>query len=524
MPEYTVTSLMLLTLLLFSTLTQDSTPTILYRMVQGGSEVGRETYRRSAMRLDRTLEIPLLNMRLTTQVEFDAQGRMVRFAGEIYNTRGDTLRNRFEGVVHPDSVVATVGRTEPRRLVIRGRAEGFIPNQTVSTVAEAAARARGRDTTFRFAVLGVDTTVPVRVSHRNDSTTVTMAGVTAYLVGRDPTIRVPGSALVVSVWNGVDSLLPLAGLRRPVVSYNPPVGASYTAEHVRITIRPATGDTFSLAATLSLPIQGSRPFPAVVMMSGSGQQDRDENLWPVVADYRPFREYAERLAREGIAVLRYDDRTAGESGGALGGTTEDYTDDVRQLVAWLRSRPDIDASRIGLVGHSEGGVMGPLLAVTDLRFKALVILAGPSKAGRAVVRDQFVWPLRDLPADERAREMADVERRLDEWMAANAWTKWFATYDPASTARQLRLPVLIQHGALDRQVSVGQADSLAAIIRSGGNRDVTVKIYPRLNHLFLPTDGDGSPSEYGALRQVTLPLEVLDDTARWLALKLKAPG
>jgi len=509
----------MIALLIVAVLAQDSGTTRLYRLVQGGAEVGRETYRRTPGAVDRSVNVPLLNLKLDSRVEYSA-GRMTRLTATAYNTAGDTVRSRFSGVVEGDSVVLAVGRTTQRTIVVRGRAEGLLPAQTVSSVAEAAERAAGRDTSFRFLAMGVDTLVPVAVTHRNDSTIVVLAGVTAYLVGRDPTIRIPAAALVASVWNGVDSLPPLAGLRRPAVSYDAPAGASYTAEHVRVTIRPSAGDTFSLAATLSLPLAGRRPFPAVVMMSGSGQQDRDENLWPIVPDYRPFREYAERLAREGIAVLRYDDRSAGESGGSVGGTTEDYTDDVRQLVAWLRQRSEIDPARIGLVGHSEGGVMGPLLAASDPRIRAVVILAGPSKPGRDVVRDQFLWPLRNLPAEERQRSLAGVEGRLDEWLAMNAWTRWFATHDPLSVARRLRMPVLIQHGALDRQVTVGQADTLAAAIRAAGNRDVTVKIYPRLNHLFLPTDGDGSPAEYGTLRQVTLPAEVLDDTARWLAQKL----
>ncbi len=513
--------MLLVTMLLLGATAPDTVTTRLYRLIQGGTEVGREMYRLSPARLDRTVTIPLLNLRLESRVEYEAPGRVIRFSAEIHTASGDSLRNRISGEASGDSMVVTIGRTETRRLVVRGPVDGLLPAQTVSAAAEAATRAAGRDTVFRFLAMGVDTTVPVRVSHRNDSTIVELAGTSAYLVGRDPTIRIPSASIVVPVWNGVDSLPPLAGLRPPVVSYDPPPGASYSAEHVRITIRPATGDTFSLAATLSLPRQGRAPYPAVVMMSGSGQQDRDENLWPLVPEYRPFREYAERLAREGIAVLRYDDRTAGQSGGALGGTTAEYADDVRQLVAWLRARPELDPLRIGLVGHSEGGVMGPLVGAQDSAIRAVVILAGPAKSGRAVVRDQFLWPLRSLPADEAARMRAGVEARVDEWTRMNPWTRWFAEYDPLATARRLKMPVLIQHGALDRQVSVGQADTLAAAIRAAGNRDVTVKIYPRLNHLFLPTEGDGSPAEYGSLRQVSLPAELLDDTARWLAEKLR---
>lgn len=498
--------------------------TKLYRLMQRGMEVGRESYRRTPGVIERTVTIPLLNLKLETTVHLEA-GRVSRYTGRVQNAAADTVRLDFTGVAAGDSIVINSAAGEQRRSrVARVRPEGFIPAQSVSVIAEAAARAAGRDTVFRYMPMGIDSTIPVTVRHTRDAISVEMAGVVAFIAGQDGTIRIPVSALEAVVWNGVDSLPPLRGMRPPALSYDAPAGASYTAEHVRVTIRPAEGDTFSLAATLSLPLRGPRPFPAVVMMSGSGQQDRDENLWPLMTDYRPFRQYAERLAREGIAVLRYDDRTAGESGGNVGGTTADYTDDVRQLVAWLRARPEIDASRVGLVGHSEGGVMGPLLASQDPRLKAVVVMAGPSKNGRLVVRDQFVRPIETAvglsPAD-RARMLAQVDSQVGAWLNMNPWSRWFGTHEPLETARRLRMPVLIQHGELDRQVTVGQADSLATAIRAGGNRDVTVKIYPRMNHLFLVTDGDGSPSEYGALRNQLVPDEVMDDMAEWLARKLR---
>ncbi len=104
---------------------------------------------------------------------------------------------------------------------------------------------------------------------------------------------------------------------------------------------------------------------------------------------------------------------------------------------------------------------------------------------------------------------------------SSAWMRWFADYDPLPTARSVRVPVLLLQGALDRQVSAGQADTLAAAFRAGGNRDVTEKVYPGLNHLFLPTAGDGSPSEYPSLKNATLPGALLDDIARWLGARLR---
>ncbi len=496
----------------------------LYRMVQGGVEVGREAYRRDATVLERSVVIPMLNLKLDSRQELDAAGRFLRFEASVFNARGDSARGTYAVVAGGDSLVATSvgagGATRTR--VLRLAAHGVIPAQSVSLVAEVVERSGGRDTTFRFLPMGGDSTVAVEVRRAGDTILVTTAGITARLTGGG-TIEVPLSRLVVSVWNGHDSLPPLAGLVRPAKDFAAPAGAPYTAEQVRVVIRPAEGDTFSLAGTLTLPAAGRGPWPVVVTMSGSGPQDRDEDLWPMLERYRPFREIAERLAREGIGVLRTDDRTVGESGGSVGGTTADFAGDVTQLVAWLRARADVDPRRIALLGHSEGGLMGPLVAAEDPRIAAVVILAGPAKTGRAILRDQFRRPIETAPglsAAERAEQLAAVEGRIVEWVGANAWSRWFADFDPLPVVRRLRMPVLIQHGALDRQVSVGQADTLVTTLRAAGNRDVSLKVYPRLNHLFLPSDGDGSPSEYAGLRQQALPVEVLDDTATWLAAKL----
>lgn len=337
---------------------------------------------------------------------------------------------------------------------------------------------------------------------------------------------IPAQRINAIVWNGRDSLPGLAGLNRPTPDYRAPAGAPYTAEEVRIPVRIEAGDTFSLAGTLTLPLGARGLTPVVLTISGSGRQPRNEDLWPLLPDYRPFAEIAERLARSGIGVLRYDDRGTGASGGGeTEATTGDYAKEVAQIVAWLRSRGGVDPSRIGLLGHSEGGAIGPLVAADDPRIAAVVILAGPGKTGRAILQDQFRWPIEHapgLPAAERARQLAEVDKNVADWAAANSWTRWFADYDPLPVARRVRQPVLILQGALDRQVFVGQADTLAAAIRAAGNRDVTLKIYPRLNHLFLPTEGDGSPADYPGLPQRTLPVDLLDTIAVWLRVRLKA--
>jgi len=474
--------------------------------------------------------VPVLDVRVDSKAEYDSAGRFSRFEGRIMNAAGDSLRGTYTVEAMGDSLVATrvTGEHTQRRTLKTRSADGVVPAQSVSVIAEAIARARGRDTAFQFLPMGGDTTITITVRHAADTVYVTTAAVPAYVLrsaGPRAAIEVPAQRLSASVWNGQDSLPALAGLRRPTPDYRAPAGAPYTAEEVAIPILTDAGQDFSLTGTLTLPQNRRRPVPVVVTISGSGRQPRDEDLWPLLPDYRPFREVADRLGRAGIGVLRYDDRGTGGSGGAATeATTGDYAKEVGQIVAWLRKRPDVDGSRIALLGHSEGGAIGPLVAADDPRIAAVVIMAGPAKNGRAIIADQLRWPIEHawgLPAEERARLLGNIGRDVEGWVGMNSWTRWFAEWDPLPVAQRLRQPVLILQGALDRQVSAGQADTLAAAIRSGGNRDVTVHVYPRLNHLFLPTDGDGSPADYPGLQQRTLPPEVLDTIAGWLTTRLK---
>ncbi len=499
----------------------------LYRFMQNGAEVGRETYRHAGGVHERSVVVPLLAVKIDSREEYDGSGRLARFEARVFNATGDSLRATYSLVRQGDSLIATsvVGeRTRTRALV--SRPDGVVPAQSVSVIAEVVERAAGRDTSFQYLPMGLDTLVTIAVRFSGDTAFVTTAGIPARMsrTGAGP-IDVTAQRLRGEVWNGRDSLPPLAGMTRPHRDYAAPPGAAYTAEEVRVPVRYSDTDTFTLGCTLTLPAAGARAVPAAVTITGSGRQSRDEDLWPLLDDYRPFRQVAERLAQAGIGSLRCDDRGVGASGG--GDTTVAtpvYARDVGQVVAWLRARPGIDARHIALIGHSEGGVIGPLAAVEDPRIAAVVIMAGPGKVGRDILRDQFTRPIQtapDLPEEERRRQLSGIEGQLDAWAALNAWTRWFTSFDPLPLARRLRQPVLIVHGALDRQVSVGQADTLAAAIRAGGNRDVTVRIFPRLNHLFLPTDGDGSPAEYVGLRQTAVPADVLDTIATWLAARMR---
>lgn len=503
----------------------------LYRMFQAGAEVGREQFRRVPGLAEMSVVVPILGLKLDSRTEFDSLGRFRRFEAKAYDAAGDSLRGTYTVTADGDTLrgMSVSQRTgQSRSTAVAGPAAGVIPAQSVAVIA-LLARRFSRDTVVRLLPMGADSTIPVTIVHHGDTAVVTLAGIEARTVtagGRPAAIDIPMQRLRAELWDGRDSLPALAGLRRPVPDYRAPAGAPYAAEEVRVPIRSVQGDTFSLAGTFTRPVAGPAAVPVVVTITGSGRQTRDEDLWPLLPDYRPFRQIAERLGTAGIAVLRLDDRGTGGSGGPEG-TTADYADDVRQVVAWLRHRPDVAAGRIALLGHSEGGAIAPLVAAQDSTLAGIVLLAGPGKNGREILLDQFRRPITLAPGlsdSARAAQLAAVPQAVDQVVRASAWMRWFAAYDPLATARRVKVPVLILQGALDRQVSAGQADTLAAALRGGGDHDVTEKVYPGLNHLFLHTDGDGSPSEYPTLKDTRLPSAVLDDIASWLRLKLTVPG
>jgi hypothetical protein len=321
-----------------------------------------------------------------------------------------------------------------------------------------------------------------------------------------------------------------------VPDYSAPPDAPFTAEEVTIEHKG-----FKLAGTLLVPKAGTGPFPAVVTSTGSGQETRDENVpIPGLEKYRPFRQIAERLASRGIAVLRVDDRGVGSSTGLdtlYQATTFDFADDVRAQISYLRTRREIDPERIAIVGHSEGGAIGPLVAATDKRLAAVVLMAGPAQRGEEILSYQLDLAYASDPklSDEEktkkraenqafiraVREKGDVSKYPPALQVLNAdWTRAFLAYDPLPTIRKVRQPILILHGALDRQVTIEQAAMLERAARAAGNRDVTVRVFPNLNHLFLPAK-TGAESEYSTLNTHLIPDEVLDVLSDWLQLKLK---
>lgn len=304
----------------------------------------------------------------------------------------------------------------------------------------------------------------------------------------------------------------------PKPDYSAPVDAPYTAEEVRVT---GPGGIV-LGGTLTKPKSGRGLFPAVVTITGSGQQDRDEFI-PFAGGIRLFAQVADTLSRRGIAVLRLDDRGVGASGGvAATSTSVDFADDTRAAIAWLRARSDIDADRIAVVGHSEGGAIAPMIAATDARLKAMVALAAPGEPGIEISMAQNSYMVqRDttLTPVQRDSVLRAARSALDPQKQTIPWVKFWMSYDPAPTLAKVKAPTLILQGETDRQVPVDQAGKLAALIRAGGNSDVTVRIFPATNHLFVE-DSSGDFNAYDRLKSNRVRTDVLGALADWLALKL----
>ena len=326
---------------------------------------------------------------------------------------------------------------------------------------------------------------------------------------------------------------------------------SYDARDVTF---PGGADDVSLAGTLTVP-RGKGPFPAVALLTGSGPQDRDEALM----GHRPFLVLADHLTRNGIIVLRFDDRGVGESTGEFGeATTKDFAADAKAAAEFLSAQDKVDPDRVGLVGHSEGGLTGPMAAVESDRVKFLVLLAAPgvpmadllsrqsadvlksmgagedvaaaAEAQKAVLamlkdidgaddpdvpklREQLRKSNASLPEAYRDDSDAGIDRAIETM--TDRWFRELALTDPRPTLRRVRVPVLAVNGETDVQVAADEnLPAIESALREGGNTAVTVRSFPGLNHLFQHSDS-GSPAEYGEIEETFAP-EVLEVIAQWI--------
>lgn len=316
-----------------------------------------------------------------------------------------------------------------------------------------------------------------------------------------------------------------------------------------------------LSGTLTLPEYPGR-HPAVVMITGSGPQDRNEEIY----GFKIFKIIADHFTKNGIAVLRYDDRGVGESTGNISeSTTEDFAGDVTEAVKYLQTRNDIRHDYIGLCGHSEGGIIAPLVASQYKDIAFIILMAGTGVTGEEVVleqtelilkaegmedeeikvsleqskklfshlksgkeKDEIISELKkqvlesyeDIPKEQKELitdkdEYADKIAKSKYEQLTSTWMSYFLSYDPVPALEKVTCPVLMLFSELDLQVSVVQNEKpmVAALVR-GNNKDYEVKTFPKANHLFQ-TANTGSPSEYADLPKEFVP-GFLDFITSWI--------
>jgi uncharacterized protein len=346
----------------------------------------------------------------------------------------------------------------------------------------------------------------------------------------------------------------VAVLKRP---QNPTPPFPYKTVDVSYRNPKAKGVT--LAGTLTVPA-GNAPFPGVLLISGSGPQDRDESL----LGHRPFAVIADYLARRGIASLRVDDRGIAKSKGDFAtATSADFASDVRAGVAFLKTRKEVDPKRIGLIGHSEGGLIAPMVAADTPDVAFIVMLAGPGMDGEKIILAQQELIIRAMGVPEEGlklnrrisprllaaarsekdptkckaaldkvvrEEVAKLPKALQKpareqlsgaaEMYATPWFRFFLTYDPAPTLKKVHCPVLAINGEKDLQVPPKMnLPVIESALKEGGNMDVTVRELPTLNHLFQ-TCKTGAPSEYAGIEETFSP-EALKIIGDWIEAHTK---
>lgn len=318
----------------------------------------------------------------------------------------------------------------------------------------------------------------------------------------------------------------------------------------------------TLAGTLTLPEKDGK-FPVVVMITGSGPQNRDEEL----LGHKPFLVISDYLTRNGIAVLRYDDRgTAQSTGDFKGATSDDFVTDVEAAVVYLKSRKEVDQKKIGLIGHSEGGLIAPIVASKSKDIRFIVLLAGPGIQGSQILLMQqeliaraggvaeseiettkkintgafdlviktenteklkaeltafLKQALKDNPGVVKTQGMSEddfIKVQVDQ--TTSPWMLNFIRFNPQKTLEKVKCPVLALNGEKDLQVP--PKENLAAIktaLQKGGNKKGTVKMLPGLNHLFQECK-TGSPAEYATIEQTFSPV-ALDEITKWILLQVK---
>jgi len=319
----------------------------------------------------------------------------------------------------------------------------------------------------------------------------------------------------------------------------------------------------TLAGTLTLPKQGGSNYPAVILITGSGAQNRDEEL----LDHKPFLVLADYLTRQGIAVLRYDDRGTGKSTGKFANaTTQDFATDAEAAFKYLKTRKEINPKKIGLAGHSEGGIVAPIVAVNNPDVDFIVLLAGTAIPGDElmVLQNYMIGKANGMPEAEltklssinrniynlikeeeniavlKTRLQAAFNKDLKPILVANGipehqvssyiemqvsditspWYVNFIRYNPAPTLEKVKCPVLAINGSKDVQVSAkANLDAIKRVAEKSGNKKITTVELEGLNHLFQ-TSTTGAPTEYGEIEETFAPA-ALKTVGDWIQQQVK---
>ncbi len=316
-------------------------------------------------------------------------------------------------------------------------------------------------------------------------------------------------------------------------------------------------DSLTLAGTLTLPETGNN-FPAVVMITGSGGQNRNEEIF----GHKPFLVIADYLTRNGIAVLRFDDRGIAQSSGNYStATTEDFVKDVLVAVEYLKTRKEIDHSKIGLIGHSEGGMIAPMAAVRSSDIDFIVLMAGTGIPGDSILilqteliqklagmsdmeiqkslkeqreiysmilnskddvtlekqlRNKFNSDYSAMTEEEKSK-LGDPEVYLNTQIKTitSPWFKYFLRFNPVPVLEKVKCPVLAINGQNDLQVPPKQnLTAIESALKKGGNKNYETKMLPGLNHLFQ-TSSTGAVSEYGTIEETVSPI-ALETMLNWI--------
>jgi pimeloyl-ACP methyl ester carboxylesterase len=334
----------------------------------------------------------------------------------------------------------------------------------------------------------------------------------------------------------------------------------YREEEVFFEHQEDDGHTITLAGTLTLPREKGT-FPAVVLISGSGAQDRNEEIM----GHKIFLVLSDYLTRNGVVVLRFDDRgTAASTGNFQTATTYDFSKDVEAGVKYLQTREEIHKKKIGLIGHSEGGCIASMVAARNKGVAFIVLLAGAGLRGDQILllQQDLIAGASGVPEEDRRRakslnegffnkilqetdakqlassltdyltqaleEMPGNDREVynDNFIKAtlarmtSPWMQYFIRHDPAENLEKVKCPVLAINGGKDLQVPAKiNLEAIRAALAKGGNKRVTVKELPGLNHLFQACD-TGLPAEYGQIEQTFSPV-ALDEVLAWVKAQVK---